>query len=96
MQQESSTLPPSRPQETVALVLYRLPALPDELQEVIQSYVRFTPAYSTPVLELYWRDKKTCIHHHGDMHTWDVSRLNLEDVTSYRKARFNVQVTLGD
>ena len=96
MRQEPSTLSPSRPQETLALVLYRLHALPDELQQVIQSCVRFTPACSTPVLELYWHDKKTCLHRHGDMHTWDVSRLNLEDVTSYRKARFNVQVTLGD
>jgi len=90
MRQEPSTLSPSRPQETLALVLYRLHVLPDELQQVIQSCVRFTPAYSTAVLELYWRDKKTCIHRHGDMHTWDVSRLNLEDVPSYRYSELHI------
>ena len=90
MRQEPSTLSPSRPQETLALVLYRLHVLPDELQQVIQSCVRFTPAYSTAVLELYWRDKKTCIHRHGDMHTWNVSRLNLEDAPSYRYSELQI------
>ena len=56
----------------------RLHALPDELQEVIQSYVRFTPASLKAVLALYEHDKKVCIHRHGDMQTWDVSRLYFE------------------
>ena len=66
-----------RRQETVALPINRLHALPDELQEVIQSYVRFTPASLKAVLDLYEHDKKVCIHRHGDMQTWDVSRLYL-------------------
>ena len=67
-------------QETVALPINRLHALPDELQEVIQSYVRFTPASLKAVLALYEHDKKVCIHRHGDVQTWDVSRLYFEHV----------------
>ena len=70
----------ARPQDIVAFVVNRLHALPDEIQEVIESYVRFAPASLKAVLELYERDKKTCIQRHGDMLTWDVSRLNFEDV----------------
>ena len=69
-----------RRQASVALVVNYLNALPDELKEVIQSYVRFTPAFLTDVLELYERDNKICIRRHGDMYTWDVSRLSLADV----------------
>ena len=69
-----------RRQETVALPINRLHALPDELREVIQSYVRFTPASLKAVLALYEHDKKVCIHRHGDMQTWDVSRLSFEHV----------------
>ena len=57
----------------MALVANRLYALPDELHEVIQSYVRFTPAFLKAVLALYERDKEACIHRHGEMHTWDLS-----------------------
>ena len=62
-----------RRQDTVALPINRLHALPDELQEVIQSYVRFTPAFLKAVLALYERDKEACIHRDGDMHTWGLS-----------------------
>ena len=62
-----------RRQATVALVVNRLYALPDELHEVIQSYVRFTPAFLKAVVALYERDKEACLHRHGNMHTWDLS-----------------------
>ena len=78
-----------RRQASVALVVNYLNALPDELKEVIQSYVRFTPAFLTEVLELYEHDKKICIHRHGDLSTWDVSRLSLANYESFYYESFN-------
>ena len=84
----------ARPQDIVAFVVHRLHALPDEIQEVIESYVRFTPASLKAVLEVYERDKKTCIQRHGDMLTWDVSRLNFEDVPpAYLYSKLQILLT---
>ena len=87
---------PGRRQASVALAVNYLNALPDELKEVIQSYVRFTPAFLTDVLELYERDNKICIRRHGDMSTWDVSRLSLADVPCrYRNSELQIPGVCG-
>ena len=58
--------------------------------------MRFTPAFLTDVLELYERDNKICIRRHGDMSTWDVSRLSLADVPrGYRYSELQIPGVCG-